>query len=692
MLRRRTPFLFLAFLAAAPLAAQEVPFFTPSEWSWLSSEVSGDRAYEHDRWFTHYHRPFASEGLRAVARYAEEKAKEAGLEGVRLLVQSNDPDEGMEWTPRRGELWTLEPEVARLCDMGSVQTSLADRSRPCDATAGLVEVGPDAKDFEGKELAGKVILTSAPFGTAFAEGVWKRGALGVVWYPGPEAFLDYPDQVRWLSIPAKSEEGKPGTFGFVLSRRQGVELSRRLRGGPVTVRAVVEAEIQEPGWLVLVEGRIPGTEPALPEVVFTAHLQEERFSANDDGSGCANTLEVARALRRCIAEGRLPRPRRTMRFWWTTEIASENRFFSEHPEEVERVFCDVNQDMVGASQADSTMRVQNVTRLPWARAHVLEDVVEEIVGALVEGNTVYLNAGQRGLNASYTRPVLARLGSRHRYNARLIPFHNSTDHQSFTAPPVGKPAFTFTNWPDDFIHSSDDDLRNIDPTQLQRNALAAAAVGYTMARLSARDATRLAGIAFGNAARRFGREVRVAMGLLTDPGDLPLGERAKRARAQLRIAYEKEARAIASIADATGCPEEDLGSFLVELDHLHEHAGDLLERTSIGLNGGAPPDEEGSEAEDALAKTRPRLAGTVADYYARRGKVHGDFHGLGGLMQWEVLSFANGSRSGLEIYEGTAAEARSAGSWYYGEVRPEGVLAFLKACAEAKVVELGGGD
>ncbi|MGH7149701.1 MAG: M28 family peptidase, partial [Planctomycetota bacterium] len=539
----------------------------------------------------------------------------------------------------------------------------------------------------GKEVKGKVVLASGAVSAAHREAVWKRGALGVVWYPGPEAFLDYPDQVRWLSIPAKSEEGKPGTFGFVLSRRQGVELARRLRAGAVTVRALVEAQIREPGWLVMVEGRIPGTEVSLPEVVFTAHLQEERFSANDDGSGCANTLEVARALARCIAAGRIPRPRRSMRFWWTTEIASENRYFSEHPEEVERVFCDVNQDMVGANQADTTMRVQNVTRLPWARAHVLEDVVEEIVGALVEGNTSYLNAS-RGSSSPFTRPVFARLGSRHRYNARLIPFHNSTDHQCFTAPPIGKPGFTFTNWPDDFIHSSDDDLQNIDPTQLQRNALAAAAIGFTMARLSAKDAPRLAAISFGNAARRFGREVRVAMGILTDPGELPIGERAKRARAQLRVAHDKEARAIASIEEATGGSDMDLAPFLVEMGHLHEHALDLLERTAIGLAGGAPPEESSSEAEAELAKMKPRLAGTVKDYFERRGKVRGEFHGLGGLMQWEVLSFANGSRTGLEVYECTAAESRSGGTWMYGEVKPEGVLAFLRACAEAKVVEL----
>ncbi|MBI5379927.1 MAG: right-handed parallel beta-helix repeat-containing protein, partial [Nitrospirae bacterium] len=33
--------------------------------------------------------------------------------------------------------------------------------------------------------------------------------------------------------------------------------------------------------------------------------------------------------------------------------------------------------------------------------------------------------------------------------------------------PIGVPAITFTNWPDNYIHTSDDDLWNIDRTQLQ---------------------------------------------------------------------------------------------------------------------------------------------------------------------------------------------------------------------------------
>src|SRR5207248_4217061 len=59
------------------------------------------------------------------------------------------------------------------------------------------------------------------------QAVWKRGALGVLYFPDPAGFdyplnsLNYPDQIKWVTLPAESEDRKPPTFAFVLSHRQG---------------------------------------------------------------------------------------------------------------------------------------------------------------------------------------------------------------------------------------------------------------------------------------------------------------------------------------------------------------------------------------------------------------------------------------------------------------------------------------
>ena len=45
------------------------------------------------------------------------------------------------------------------------------------------------------------------------------------------------------------------------------------------------------------------------------------------------------------------------------------------------------------------------------------------------------------------------------------------------------------------------------------------------------------------------------------------------------------------------------------------------------------------------------------------------------------LNFADGRRSAWEVYEAVAAEALSAGEWYYGRVTPQDVQAALDAAA-----------
>ena len=115
----------------------------------------------------------------------------------------------------------------------------------------------------------------------------------------------------------------------------------------------------------MVEGWIRGSEIHDQQIVLTAHIQEEMTSANDDGSGCGNLLEIGRALSRMIKDGRLPRPRRDIRFWWLNELSSQKQFFRENPQEPRKLLLNINQDMVGARQSWGG-RVQYGSLLPWS--------------------------------------------------------------------------------------------------------------------------------------------------------------------------------------------------------------------------------------------------------------------------------------------------------------------------------------
>ena len=171
----------------------------------------------------------------------------------------------------------------------------------------------------------------------------------------------------------------------------------------------------------------------------------------------------------------MPRPRRDIRFWWVNEFASEEHYFRENPQEPRKLLLDLNQDMVGARQSLGG-RVQYGSRLPWSLPHALEDVMESVLGTVRAGNTSLLTTRGTALPVPFTREITAVKGSREPFHARMVPYYDSTDHHAFTPAHIGVPATSLTNWPDEFIHSTGDDLDQLDATQLERNAVVVAAV------------------------------------------------------------------------------------------------------------------------------------------------------------------------------------------------------------------------
>jgi hypothetical protein len=696
---------------ASPLHAQQSPFLDGPVYDALVNEVSGDIAFEHIRWFTHYHRPMGgSEGFEAVARYVEEKARAYNLEDVRTIeLETRTPS----WTASLGELWLTAPEVRRLAFTPEVAISLADYSRPVDIrSAELVDVGNGTaeSDYANRTVAGRVVLASGPLARVMDEAVWKRGALGIVWFT--ESRRDHQDQVPWTRIPVRSEDdSKAGTFAFVLSQREGLRLRRELAlpaGPPFQVSARVESTMREPGSQSIVEAVIRGTEIHDRDIVLTGHLQEERFSANDDASGCASVLEIARALKRLIDDGRLPPPRRDIRFWWVDEISAEENYFAQNPDERRQLLVNINQDMVGARQSIGS-RVQFVTRTPASRASFLSDVTESIVTALVQGNTSFLAAGmtrllRRGEGAAsggsvaleenpYTRPVLARLGSRERYDARVIPFHNSTDHQVFNAAYVGVPGVTFTNWPDDYIHSSDDDLWQMDATQLERNAVAVAAIAYYIARAGDDEGPALATHMLAEGRARQARELAVAAELVRQAPPSARADAWARAVSLVREGLARERRGLQSVlALAPDGPKTRAAAASLAAGQPAETDAETLLLplwTAITGEPRAPALTLGARERD-LAGRVPTLVDDVRLHLDQRRKVKRPQR-LHALMAYEALNFVDGSRSVLDIARAVAAEADAAGEWYYGRVELEDVAEYLESAAAAGLVAIGAG-
>ena len=713
-------------LLSASMFAQTSPFVDAKVERLLSNEISGDRAFETERITTQWHKPSGSEGFFAVAHFVEERARAAGLSDVRWIDQVAQT---AAWTPVRADAWLIEGDGAeaketRLGSYADAKTSIADFSRPADVTAGLVDVGSGEKasDYAGKNVKGKIVLAFGSLTSVTEQAVWKRGAAGILSWTSSRlnSLAEHPDQIAWSGVPEDDgPNGEKTTFAFLISARQGKALSDRMAGEAsrrwgagaakagegLRVRVVVESSTLPEKKTAMVEARIPGTDATLPEVVLTSHLQEN-ISANDNQSGVASMLEIGRALTKLIADGALPRPRRGIRFWWCDEIYSEYRYFADHPGEEKKILANLNQDMVGAKQSLGS-RTEYMARTPWWRPSYLSDIQESVLEMVVKGNNAFLAAWGTGSippGVAFSKPLFSQLGTREPYHAKAVPYFDSTDHMVFDDSWVGLPGTTLTNWPDEYIHSSDDDLWQIDPTQIKRNAFVIAATAWWLAGAGEAEATGLADYVSARAAERLARERVTAQTWLRD-GEGTETERHRAAGDLFLIALDKEVAAVDSTR-TLGAPDAArsravaslravAGPIAQGLPSVPDRASDPALSRLTGKTPRRPVSTlsdwlklEHDVAQKRRAQARSERDAKERDEEARRsgkGKKpagstpSSDDEGekLSPLMEAAVMNRIDGKTNAADIARAVCAEALSAGWWYYGKTTPELVEKFL---------------
>jgi hypothetical protein len=684
--------------------AQNTPFLTDEEIRMLTNEISGDRAFEHIRWLTHWHRDSGMEGYFKAAEYVVKSAKEAGLEDVRFVEQ---PLDGPNYTARSAELWMVEPIELKLADIGDHAVYLADGSHDADVTAEMVWIGDASVDsLKNIDVAGKIVLTSGMPQQAVENAVWAKGAIGVISYSISEnkSMLDYPDQIAWRRIAVTPPEGKKGTFAFILSARKGEILRRILetpgmqdlfatgkptKGGRVVLKAKVDTDIgQSPGRTGFVEGWIRGSKYHDQQIVLTAHLQEEQGSANDDGSGCGNLLELARAFNKLIREGKMKRPLRDIRFWWTDEIYSEYRYFRDNPTEPKKILANLHQDMTGARQSLGS-RVQHLIFAPHSRTSYLDALFESVGTFIIKTNNSFLAAGRSGgLPRPHSRPIYSTRGSREGYNATFVPYFGNSDHMCFVDGVIGVPAVAMINWDDDFIHSTDDDLDKLDQTQLRRHSFFIGSMAYFLAFAESGDLPLIAGETYAQGAKRLANDLKVAINLLKDKKD---GADAwKDASMMVEQGIKRERRALASIRIFAGSDSAANRTIDRLIERLKSHEDEMLSDLQVyyqQIYGNSTEPIKLTPEEQVAGKKVPVNAATLETYFSNRDKVKFN-GGLHNLMLGEVFNFVDGERNYYEIYKAVRAEALSAGSWYYGVVNLKDVVNLLDAAVEAGALQL----
>jgi aminopeptidase YwaD len=663
--------LWALLLVPGLAVAGEPPLLRPEQARALAAELSGEAARSHLEFIARQHRMRGSRGFQAAAEHVREALRSYGFADAQI---ESYPADGRTfygtqkarrpWDAEFAELWELEKRGeswvrgARLASFEAQPITLAQDSESGSATADLVEVGAGTAeaDYAGKDVRGKLVLASAQPGPVARLAVAQRGAAGIVSYAQNQRTAWWGEDgtlVRWGHLDSFAE--KPA-FAFMVSLDQARAFQQRLsRGETVRLEATVRAG-QHDGAYEVVTATLPGADPARrgEEIVFSCHLDHQRPGANDNASGCVTILEVARTLSRLVADGRLPRPARTLRFVWPPEIEGTLAMLNARPERAAAIKAAIHLDMVGGGP--ETKAVFHVTRGPASLPSFAYDVAEAL-GEFVNAET---DAFAGGRAADY--PLVAPEGGREPLQALLAELSLGSDHEIYACGSFGIPALYFNDWPDRYIHTNHDLPANIDPTKLKRAGFLAAASGLVLANAGPADADALWRVVAGRALRR-------AALTLDRRAGLPAPEAAALTRQAL--AYERAV--LASFSRFLALPvatQREAEGFLARLTAL------------LGDPGPAPA----AAGDGALVLRRnPEVKGTMSVFgYDYLGDHYGEekasalalprFTGLrggGGDYAYEVLNLVDGKR--------TAAEIRDVVSATYGPVPLGHVVEYLRA-------------
>lgn len=668
----------------------------------IIDRASGERALNDIRRLSLLHRWFVSPGYDEAASYIMAEARKAGLEGVGLETFPSDGKTYYgtsltipRWSVERAELRMVVPEPRHLISWAEMPVALASNSRAAAVEAELVDVGEGVHpaDYDGKDVAGKLVLASSPQGKGRIDlvhrlAVLERGAAGVISYRSyyPD---DFPDLVTWDHIYTLERNGRASTFGFCVSKRLGRELQSLLAAGrKVVLRADIKAELS-PGEYGVVEGSIPGTEFPGQEVWFIAHLDHANPGANDNASGSAAILECARAFQELIRSGALPKPLRTVRFLWVPEVYGTFAYLVSHPERVRKAVAVINMDMVGENQALCGSTFQ-ATRTPDSVPSFLNDLLSSGLDLLLGGPPL------PGHETQGSFAITSPTGTRDPWHARLVPYSGGSDHEVFMGGGLQVPATMFGSWPDYFYHTNQDTPDKCDPTALRRAVVLGMMTAGSIAGMDSASAVDLTDVLYARAVQRMGADLEKALGLLER--GRPGREDLKEALNLIDRGVERESGTISSLSKlfpgdknleltirrkiealgaARGSAERDVRAACLAL-------GARRNVESVRTPAGLTPEEK---AAASLVPSRvPGFPGPLLDEYVAvkleslgipyRNPLS-DFPEAAGF---EAGAFIDGRRSVLEIRNAVSAEC--------GPVPLADVRGYIEKLVKAGVVAL----
>jgi aminopeptidase YwaD len=684
-----------AMAAVAILPAQEREdrtLLSGEQMRAVINEASGERAMHTLLELVPYQRVRPAAEYQGHLRETQVMARLAKEYGYSNVTVETFPQAGQVYNASVGELWMTTPESRKLYDIHDVTLALGQGTPTGDLTGELVDVGSGrAQDLEGKDLAGKVILSSGGLG-AFAQA-HQRGAIGVIGYAALRP-NEFPDQIPDTRFSPPAGATTP-TFGWAVEPRVGRDLAAMLaRGQAITIRSVVKSEML-PGRLEMVHAEIPGDGSTTQEIGVSAHLYEGyiKQGANDDNSGCALTMEIGRAYIKLINEGKLPRPKRTINFQWVPEISGTNAWLNAHPEKKANIIGDLNFDMEGIRLALSRS-YWIMQRTPDTFPSYINDIGQSMMEYVSELTRERVRYRANGYAPSVM--VRAATGSSDAFYVKVDKHYGSSDHVTYMQ--HGIPAVMFITWPDMWYHSSQDTIDKQDPTQYKRAAVVGIGAMTVMATGGDLMAGRVTSENLGRGTERMGDSSRKGTSYLADASTPDALHTAwKEARVAIRHQANVEKGVIRSSAILYPDPEGAARRLQAVEAGIDKAAAGLIEsaRAAYGLHAHRlstqpvfDPPMTAEEKEAAGLAVECVNAATFAGCASAPGAGRGGRGGRGGAAGPALPQHMNAELSILLGKKKTVLEIRDFLSGEFEPVPLKDVLDVLKAREAAGLIKL----
>jgi hypothetical protein len=271
-----------------------------------------------------------------------------------------------------------------------------------------VVYSPMGKEIQDKEYSGLVVLTERAVNNRFYQELVKAGAVCILSYaPGIEG--RYTDCAFITSLPSSEANAIPL---FNLSYSSGLSLKTALQQGAEVVVSFAAKTVIATGRPKTVVATLKGDSDDYYLVCAHGDSDSGGPGADDNASGVAGVLEIARTLHDLVRTNAVSPPKKSVKFIvWGSEYFSTQEYVKRHAGELGKILGVMNFDEIGTGAERNCLYLES-NDVPHNQSFVttLNSIAEEYVGKEGFWEEATTNPSQGGTDSYVFLPeYLSRL-------------------------------------------------------------------------------------------------------------------------------------------------------------------------------------------------------------------------------------------------------------------------------------------